>query len=93
MDYEWDPNKNQEIQEKHGISFDEVINLIGKGFLWKTVGNPSHKYKGQKILLVRKSRSIYMVPFENREGKCRLITAFYSKYFTEQYSSKVVDDE
>ena len=85
MDYEWDPDKDKEIQEKHGISFDEIINLIGRGFLWKILVNPSPKYKGQKIYLVRKINSIYMVPFENHSGKCHLITAFYSKTFTEKY--------
>ena len=85
MEYEWDPGKAKEVEEKHGISFDEVVHLIGRGFLWKIVNNPSRKHKGQKAFLVCRERSIFMVPFENREHKCRLISAFYSKFFSEQY--------
>ena len=85
MNYEWDPNKNKEIQEKHGVSFEEIVNLIGRGFLIKTKINPSKKHKGQKIFLVQKGRAIFVVPFENRNNKQRLITAFYSQKYTHQY--------
>ncbi len=84
MNFEWEPDKNEEIQKDHDISFEEVVNLISRGFLIKTVSNPSPKYKGQKIFLIRRGKAVYMVPFEKRQGKYRLITAFYSQYFTEK---------
>ena len=85
MNFEWDPDKAREVLANHGVSFEEIVNLIGRGFLVKTMVNPSKKHRGQKVFLVRKANSIYMVPFERRHGKYRLITAFYSKYFTQKY--------
>jgi uncharacterized DUF497 family protein len=86
MNFEWDLAKNEEVQRDHDISFEEVVSLIGRGYLIKTMSNPSPKHKGQKIFLVRRGKAVYMVPFEKREGKYRLITAFFSQFFTDKYS-------
>jgi len=83
MNFEWDPLKNEAIKDEHGISFEEIVELIGKGFLLKVLANPSRKYKGQKVFLIQRGHSIFMVPFEKRNKKWRLITAFYHKDFTE----------
>ena len=73
MKFDWDPRKNETIKDEHGISFDEIVDLISKGFMIKTMKNPSKKYKGQKVILVRKGNSIFMVPYEIRNKKRRLI--------------------
>lgn len=86
MKFEWDPIKNEQIKQEHDITFEEIVNLIGKGFLLKVMVNPSKKYRGQKIFLVQRGKSVFMVPFEKRNKKHRLITAFYSKFFTELLS-------
>ena len=82
MNFEWDPEKDEEIQQKHGISFEEVVNLMGRGFLLKVARNPSPKHKGQKIFLVQKDNAVFVVPYEKYQGKYRLITAFYSQHYT-----------
>lgn len=83
MEYEWNEEKAQEVLEKHGVSFEEIVSLIGRGFLKDVVSNPSKKYKGQKVFLVRKGNSILMVPFEKRNKKTRLITTFPNQHYTE----------
>jgi uncharacterized DUF497 family protein len=85
MHFDWDPAKNLEVQQKHGISFEEIISLIRRGSLLKTVINRSPEYPNQKVMLVRKGKAIYMVPFEIREGKRWLITAFFSQNYTDKY--------
>jgi uncharacterized DUF497 family protein len=85
MHFDWDPAKNLEVQQKHGISFEEIISLIRRGSLLKTVINRSPEYPNQKVMLVRKGKAIYMVPFEIREGKRWLITAFFSQKYTDKY--------
>ena len=85
MDYQWDDENDQKIQEKHGISFQEIRQLIERRQLLGIVANKRQAYPGQKVLLVRKGKSVYMVPFEIREGKKRLITAFYSEFYTKKY--------
>lgn len=85
MNFEWDSEKNEQIKKDHEISFEEIVALIAKGCLVTTLDNPSPNYKGQKIFLVRKGKAIYMVPFERRQGKFRLITAFFSQNFTKKY--------
>lgn len=85
MLFDWDPPKNAEIQEKHGISFQEIVGLISRGGFVKTVINRSPDYPDQKVMLVRKGKAIFMVPYENRGGKRWLITAFYSQKYTKKY--------
>jgi uncharacterized DUF497 family protein len=85
MDFHWDAEKDLEIQEKHGISFQEIRDLIERRHLLAIVVNRSPEYPGQKALLVRKGKVVFMVPFEIRDGKRRLITAFYSEFFTKKY--------
>ncbi len=84
--YDWDPAKNLDIQKKHGISFPEIVSLIGQGNLVKVVINRGPAYPDQKVLLVRKGKAIYMVPFEKRVGTLWLITAFYSPFYTKKHS-------
>jgi uncharacterized DUF497 family protein len=86
MEYDWDDEKDAEIQEKHGISFQEIRTLIERGQLVKILENRSAAYPGQKILLVRKGKLIYMVPFEIRDNTKWLITAFYNDYLTKKYT-------
>lgn len=86
MHFDWDPGKNEEIQQKHGISFEEIVSLISRGNLVKVVANKSPKYPDQKVMLVRRGSAIYMVPFENRDGRRWLITAFFSEKLTARYS-------
>jgi uncharacterized DUF497 family protein len=85
MDFEWDEDKDLEVQEKHGITFQEIRSLIERRQLLGIVENRSSTYPGQKVLLVRKGKAVFMVPFEIRNGKKRLITAFYSDYYTKKF--------
>jgi uncharacterized DUF497 family protein len=86
MHFDWDPQKDAEIREKHGVSFEEIIGLIRRGGLIKTVINRSPTYPDQKVMLVRKGKAVFMVPFETRNGKRWLITAFFSQKYTSKYS-------
>lgn len=86
MHYDWDPAKNIEIQNKHGISFEDVVSLIARGGLLKTIFNPSTNYPGQKIMVIRIAKAIYMVPFDDKGNTHWLITAFYSEKLTKKYS-------
>jgi uncharacterized DUF497 family protein len=85
MDFEWDDDKDLEVQEKHGISFQEIRSLIERRQLLGIIENRSAVYPGQKVLLVRKGKAVFMVPFEIRNGKKRLITAFYSDYYSKKF--------
>jgi uncharacterized DUF497 family protein len=86
MHFDWDPQKNEEIQEKHGVSFEEIVALISRGGLIKSVKNPSEKHAGRKIMLVRKGKAVYLVPYESRGDGYWLITAFYSETLTKKYA-------
>lgn len=86
MHFDWDPAKDVEVQEKHGISFAEIVGLIRRGGLVRTVINRSPSYPDQKVMLVRRGKAIYMVPYEKRGGKYWLITVFFSQKYTDKYS-------
>ena len=88
MDFEWDNEKDLEIQDSHGISFQEIRTLIERRKLIGIVENHSPGYPHQKVLLVRRGKAVFMVPFEIRNGKKRLITAFYSEYYTKKFKGR-----
>jgi uncharacterized DUF497 family protein len=85
MHFDWDPAKNEETIQKHGISFEKIVALVSKGGLIKTAINPSPKYPGQKVMVVRKGKAVYMVPYEKRGDTHWLITVFYSEFLTKKY--------
>jgi uncharacterized DUF497 family protein len=44
MGFGWDEAKDMEVQEKHGITFQEIRTLIERGGLIKVLMNPSPQY-------------------------------------------------
>jgi uncharacterized DUF497 family protein len=46
MAYDWDDEKDAEIQEKHGVSFEEILTLIERRQLVKIFENRSSAYPG-----------------------------------------------
>ena len=71
--FEWDEKKNKEIQERHGISFELLRDLIINDSVIIEVPN---KERNQNAFLVLFNNYPFVVPFEERGEKYRLITAW-----------------
>jgi hypothetical protein len=88
IEYEWDEYKNIEVIEKGRPSFETITFKIGTGFLLDVVMNPSKKYPNQKMFIVQVDGKIWVVPFEKRKARYRLITVFFSQMFHNMYRGK-----
>jgi uncharacterized DUF497 family protein len=73
--YEWDEIKNQSNQEKHGISFDDAIDVL-KGFTIDKIDN-RFDYNETRIISIGKTEYavIVVIVHTDREGITRIISA------------------
>jgi hypothetical protein len=49
MDFEWDPQKDQEKKSKHNVSFDEASTVFGDPFAL-TIDDPDHSFEERRFL-------------------------------------------
>lgn len=89
--YDWNEQKNQEIKQERGVSFEEVILALESKQLLATVSHPNqNRYPGQKIFIVNIDRYAYLVPFVEDDIKVFLKTIIPSRKATKQY---IIDKE
>jgi len=79
----WNPEKNELLKCKRGLSFEEIAYLIESGQILGIEENPGHS--NQKIYIIEVDQYAVVVPFVETEEDIFLKTAFpsrkYSKYF------------
>jgi len=84
--FEWDEKKNLKLKRKRNISFERVVYEIRLGKLLDIINHPNReKYPNQKLLIINIDGYAWVVPFEKRGNKLRLITAFPSRKYTKRY--------
>lgn len=87
--YDWDIQKNKELKEKRGISFEEVVLAMQSGNLLNTRRNPNQKkYPNQKLFIVNINNYVFVIPFIEDDEKCFLKTIIPSRKETKKYLSK-----
>ncbi|MBN2072762.1 MAG: BrnT family toxin [Actinobacteria bacterium] len=90
MLFDWNPEKNEWLKEKRGISFEIVIFHLSQGNLWKIADHPDQeKYPGQKIYFIIVDDYIYLVPYIKEEKKVFLKTIIPSRKATKEYKSEL----
>jgi uncharacterized DUF497 family protein len=90
MIFDWNPEKNEWLKQKRGISFEVIIFHLSQGDLWKTADHPDQKkYPGQKIYFVRVDDYIYLVPYIKEEKKVFLKTIIPSRKATRDYKKEL----
>ncbi len=84
--FNWNRDKNQQLQQQRGITFDDIINSIEKGNLLDVIKhyNPN-KYPNQKIFIVRIDNYVYLVPFVENKEEIFLKTIIASRKMTKKY--------
>jgi len=84
--FEWDEKKNLKLKRERDISFEELVYAIKSGGLLDILNHPNQeKYPNQKLLIINVDGYAWVVPFEKRGNKLRLITAFPSRKYTKRY--------
>lgn len=76
MKFEWDPQKADSNQKKHGVSFQEAASVLGDA-LSITYPDPDHSVKERRFITVGMSRlgRVLMVAHTDRRGNIRIISA------------------
>lgn len=80
----WDDDKNQKLQNKRNISFDEISEIILKKEYLDILNNSSRS--NQQIFVVKINNYIYSVPFIiDEQSNIVLKTAFPSRKLHKKY--------
>ena len=82
-----DPEKNAQLIQSRGISFEEVIAFLNDKGPLDVIAHPNvKKYPEQKIYVVELKRYIYLIPFvEQKDGRIFLKTIFPSRKARKRY--------
>lgn len=75
--------KNELLKLQRGINFDDISEIIKNNSQIKTIDHPNKKrYPKQKILLVKKGKHIYAIPFIEESTYIFLKTIYPSEKYT-----------
>jgi len=85
----YSPEKNAQLKETRGISFEEIEFAINEGKILDVIEHPNKgKYPNQKIYIVNINDYIYLVPFVRQGNTVFLKTIFPSRKLTKKYLKK-----
>ena len=84
--YNWDPDKNQELNLNRGISFEKAVFYIEHGGLLDDIVHPNvTDYPNQRIFRLKIEDYVYLVPYVESEYEIFLKTIIPSRKFTRIY--------
>jgi uncharacterized DUF497 family protein len=84
--FNWNKEKNQQLQEQRGITFEEIVQAIEQGNLLDVIKHyNSDKYPNQKILIVKIDDYVYLVPFVENDLEIFLKSIIPSRKMTKKY--------
>jgi len=90
----WSPDKNLELMQTRGVSFEEVLSSIEQGGLLMTLDHPNQqKYPNQRMWVVRLRGYAHLVPFVEAEDEIFLKTIMPSRKATKQFLSEAGDED
>ena len=84
--FDWDSEKNIQLIEERGISFEEVIFHLQSDSLLDDVEHPNQRdYSHQRMYVVLIEDYVYLVPYVESEKGIFLKTIIPSRKATKQY--------
>ena len=88
--FDWNAEKNQQLAEQRGISFERVVAVIEQGGLVDVLEHPNQeRYPGQLIYAVDIKEYIYLVPFVTEADGTRFLkTIIPSRKATRDYQKR-----
>jgi hypothetical protein len=86
MDIRWSSEKNNEIKNLRGVSFEQLLKS-------RFIGIEKNKRKPhQRLILFEYKKYVWVVPYVQGEGRYFLKTAFPSRKHTKKYLGGIDDD-
>ena len=88
--FEWSDEKNRQLIEQRGVSFERVVASIELGGLVDVVDHPNQRrYPGQLIYIVEIDEYLYLVPFVTEADGTRFLkTVIPSRKATRDYGRR-----
>ena len=86
---EWNKDKNDELKQKRGVSFDDVVQAVEDDrVLYDGPHENRTKYRHQRMLIVDSGDYAYVVPYviDEERGYVFLKTIYASRKQTKHYS-------
>jgi uncharacterized DUF497 family protein len=84
--FDWDPEKNQQLIEERGISFEEVTFHLQSDGLLDDITHPNQiNYSHQRVFIVAIESYAYLVPYVESGETFFLKTIIPSRKATKQY--------
>ena len=84
--YNWNAEKNEQLIDERGMSFEEVVFYIENGGLLDEIAHPnSQDYSHQRIFIVTIENYVYLVPYVEDGEEIFLKTIIPSRKFTKIY--------
>lgn len=84
--FRWNSAKNDQLRVERGITFEEIQGAIERGDLVDIVKHHNQsRYEKQRMLLVKLSNYIYLVPFVEDDFSYFLKTIIPSRKATREY--------
>ncbi|MFT4815263.1 MAG: uncharacterized DUF497 family protein [Pseudohongiellaceae bacterium] len=82
----WNVEKNQELMESRGVSFEDVVFYLQQGALLDDLehSNPE-KYSNQRIFVLEIDEYVYLVPYVEDKNEIFLKTIIPSRKATKLY--------
>jgi len=82
----WNPDKNQQLIEERGISFEDVVFYLQQGALLDDIEHPNgEKYPNQRIFVIGIDGYVHLVPYTENRKEIFLKTIIPSRKATKQY--------
>jgi uncharacterized DUF497 family protein len=91
--FSWNPEKNRQLQQERGISFEEMVFYIEHGGLLDVLEHPNQtNYQRQRLYVVAINEYAYIVPLVDSEEEIFLKTIFPSRKYTKLYLKRENDE-
>ena len=82
----WNAEKNQELMESRGVSFEDVVFYLQQGTLLDDLEHPNpERYSNQRIFVLEIDEYVYLVPYVEDAKEIFLKTIIPSRKATRQY--------
>ena len=86
MIFNWNDDKNQQLKQERGISFERVVIAIEEGALLDVLQHPNQaRYANQLILVIEIESYAICVPCVIQQDEYFLKTLFPSRKYTQLY--------
>lgn len=87
--FRWDPPKSEELRERHGLGFEQIVVAIESGAVLATMPHPNlARYPRQRIMVVKIDDYAFLVPFVEGEDHVFLKTIIPSRKATRDFINR-----